>query len=116
MGGWYNPAGCPTAQLLKIRVRASVPLPFFGQNRDALPGVRIHDGEVLVSVGEIFRDAFREGVERAAEEDVVGGIWHDLHLEIYVNIVESEMDVVEAAVRFGDSGVGGLHLQRTFYL
>jgi hypothetical protein len=75
-----------------------------------LPGVRIHDGEVLVSVGEIFHDAFREGVERAAEEDVIGGVWHDLYLEIYVNIVEGETDVAEAAMRFGDSGVGGLHV------
>jgi hypothetical protein len=81
-----------------------------------LPGVRIHDSEVLVSVGEIFRDAFCEGIERAAEEDVIGGIWHDLHLEIYVNIVESETDVAEVAMRFGDSGVGGLHLQCAFYL
>jgi hypothetical protein len=116
MGGWYNPAGCPAAQLLKMRVWALVPLPFFGWNRDTLPGVRIHDGEVLVSIGEIFHDAFREGVERAAEKDVVGGVWHDLHLEIYVNIVESETDVAEVAVHFGDSGVGSLHLQRAFYL
>jgi hypothetical protein len=75
-----------------------------------LPGVRIRDGEVLVSVGEILRDAFCEGVEQAAEEDVIGGVWHDLHLKIYVNILEGETDVAEAAVRFGDSGVGGLHL------
>jgi hypothetical protein len=87
-----------------------VSLPFFGQYRDTLPGVRIRDGEVLVSIGEIFCDAFCEGVEQAAEEDVVGGVWHDLYLEIYVNIVEGEMDVVEAAMHFGDSGVGGLHL------
>jgi hypothetical protein len=93
-----------------------VPLLFFGWNHDALPGVRIRDGEVLVSIGEIFHDAFREVVERAAEEDVVGGIWHDLHLEIYVNIIESEMDVAEAAVRFSDSGIGSLHLQHVFYL
>jgi hypothetical protein len=93
-----------------------VSLPFFGRYRDALPGVRIRDGEVLVSVGEIFRDAFREGVEWAAEEDVVWGVWHDLYLKIYVNVVEGETDVAEAAVHFSDGRVGGLHLQRVFYL
>jgi hypothetical protein len=81
-----------------------------------LPGVRIRDGEVLVSIGEILRDAFREGVERAAKEDVIGGIWHDLYLDIYVNIVKGETDVAEVAMHFGDSGVGGLHLRHAFYL
>jgi hypothetical protein len=71
---------------------------------------------MLIAIGEIFCDAFREGVERAAEEDVVGGVWHDLYLEIYVNIVEGETDVVEVAVHFSDGGVGGLDLQRAFYL
>jgi hypothetical protein len=83
---------------------------FFGWYHDALPDVRIRDGEVLIAIGEIFCDAFHEGVKRAAEEDVIGGVWHDLYLEIYVNIVEGEMDVAEAAVRFSDGGVGGLHL------
>jgi hypothetical protein len=71
---------------------------------------------VLITISEVLGDAFGEGVERAAKEDVVGGVWHDLHLKIDVNIVEGETDVAEAAVRFGDSGVGSLHLQRAFYL
>jgi hypothetical protein len=37
-----------------------------------------------------------------AEEDVIGGVWHDLHLKIDVNIVEGETDVAEAAMHFGD--------------
>jgi hypothetical protein len=89
---------------------------FFGQNRDTLLGVRIYDSQVLVSIGEIFHDAFHEVVERTAKEDVIRGVWHDLHLEIYVNIVESEMDVAEVAMHFGNSGVGSLHLQHVFYL
>jgi hypothetical protein len=78
--GWYNPAGCPTAQLLKIWVWASVSFPFFGRYCDALPCVGIRDSKVLIAVSEVLGDAFGEGVERAAEEDVVWGIWHDLHL------------------------------------
>jgi hypothetical protein len=102
MGRWYNPAGCLTARLLKIRVQASVSLPFSRWNRDALLGVRIHDSEMLVSVGEIFRDAFCEGVEQAAEEDVIGRLWHDLNLEVDVDVIENELYVLEAAMRFGD--------------
>jgi hypothetical protein len=71
---------------------------------------------MLVSVGKIFCDAFCEGIERAAKEDIIGGVWHDLHLKIDVNIVKDEPDVVEAAMCFGDGGVGGLYLQRSFYL
>jgi hypothetical protein len=71
---------------------------------------------MLVAVREVLGDAFSEGIERAAEEDVVGGVWHDLQLKIYVNVVKCEPDVAEAAVCFGDGGVGGLHLQRAFYL
>jgi hypothetical protein len=71
---------------------------------------------MLVAICEVLGDAFSEGIERAAEEDVVGGIWHDLHLKIYVDVVKGEMDVVEAAMHFSDSGVSGLHLQRMFYL
>jgi hypothetical protein len=68
---------------------------------------------VLIAVSKVFGDAFCESIERAAEEDVIGGIWHDLHLKIYVNVVKGEADVAEAAVCFGD---GGLHLQHSFYL
>jgi hypothetical protein len=71
---------------------------------------------VLITVSEVLGDAFGEGIERAAEEDVVGGVWHDLHLKIDVNVVKCEADVMEVAVCFGDGGVGGLHLQRSFYL
>jgi hypothetical protein len=71
---------------------------------------------MLISVSKVLGDAFHEGIERAAEEDVIGGVWHDLHLKIYVNVIKGEADVVEVAVCFGDSGVGGLHLQRSFYL
>jgi hypothetical protein len=74
------------------------------------------DGEMLVSVGEILRDAFREGVERAAEEDVIGRIQHDLYLEVDVDVIEGEPYVAEAAVCLGDGRVGGFHLQRSFYL
>jgi hypothetical protein len=115
-GGWYNPAGCLTTQLLKIRVWTSASLPFFGQYRDALPCVGIHDGKVLITVSEVLGDAFGEGIEWVAEEDVVGGVWHDLHLKIYVNVVKYEADVAEVAVRFSDGRVGGLHFQRALYL
>jgi hypothetical protein len=70
---------------------------------------------VLISVSEVLVDAFCEGVEWVAKEDVIGGVWHDLHLEINVNVVDGEADVVEAAMRFND-GVGSLHLQHSFYL
>jgi hypothetical protein len=71
---------------------------------------------VLVSVSDVLGDAFHEGVEQMAKEDVVGGVWHDLHLEINVNVIKGEADVAEAVVHFGDGGIGGLHLQRSFYL
>jgi hypothetical protein len=71
---------------------------------------------MLVAVREVLGDAFGEGIEQAAEEDVIEGVWHDLHLKIYVNVIKCELDVAEAAVRFSDSGVGGLHLQCAFYL
>jgi hypothetical protein len=116
MGGWYNPASCLTAQLLKIRVWALVSFPFFGWYHDALPCVGICDGKVLIAISEVLGDAFGEGVEQAAEEDVVGGVWHDLHLKIYVNVVKGEADVMEAAMHFGDGRVGSLHLQHVFYL
>jgi hypothetical protein len=45
---------------------------------------------MLVSIGKIFRDAFHEGVERAAEEDVVGRVQHDLYLEVDVDVIEGE--------------------------
>jgi hypothetical protein len=90
-----------------------VSLPFFGQYCDTLLCVGIHDGKVLIAISEVLSDAFSEGLERAAKEDVVGGIWHDLHLKIYV---KGEMNVVEVAVHFGDGRVGGLHFQRVFYL
>jgi hypothetical protein len=72
--------------------------PFSCCNRDALPCIGVCDGQVLISISEVLGDAFREGVEWAAEEDVVGGIWHDLHLEINVNVVEGEADISEVAV------------------
>jgi hypothetical protein len=93
-----------------------VSLLFFGWYCDALPYIGIRDGKVLIAISKVLGDAFSEGVEWAAEEDVVGGIWHDLHLEINVNVVEGEADVVEAAMHFGDGGIGGLHLQCSFYL
>jgi hypothetical protein len=71
---------------------------------------------MLVAIRKVLGDAFSEGIEWAAEEDVIWGVWHDLHLKIDVNIVEGEADVAEAAVCFGDSGVGGLHHQCAFYL
>jgi hypothetical protein len=80
--GWYNPAGVLTARLLKIWVWMPLSLLFSHRNRDTLLSIRIHDGKVLVSVGEIFGDAFHESVEWATEEDVIGGVRHDLYLEI----------------------------------
>jgi hypothetical protein len=74
MGGWYNPAGCLNAQLLKIWVWIPMSFPFSCWNRDALLGIRVCDGKVLISVSKILGDAFHEGIERAAKEDVVGGI------------------------------------------
>jgi hypothetical protein len=55
---------------------------------------------VLISVSKILGDAFCEGVERAAEEDVIGGVWYKLHLKINVNVIKDEVDIAEAAVRF----------------
>jgi hypothetical protein len=65
-GGWYNPASCLTARLLKIRVWTLVSLPFFCQNRDALPCVGICNGKVLISISEVLGDAFCEGIEWVA--------------------------------------------------
>jgi hypothetical protein len=65
-------------------------------------GIRVHDGEVLLSVGEVLCDAFREGVERMAEENTVRGVRHDLHLGVDVDVVKGELDVAEAAACFGD--------------
>jgi hypothetical protein len=78
--------------------------------------VGICDGKMLIVISKVFSDAFGESVEQAAKEDVIWGIWHDLHLKIYVNVIKSEADVAEVAVHFGDGGVGGLHLQCSFYL
>jgi hypothetical protein len=64
---------------------------------------------MLVAIHKVLGDAFGEGVEWVAKEDVVGGIWHDLHLKIDVNVVKCKADSAEVAMRFGDSGVGGLH-------
>jgi hypothetical protein len=71
---------------------------------------------MLISISKVLGDAFCEGIEQAAEEDVIGGIWHNLHLEINVNVVEGEADIAEVAVHFSDGGVGSLHLQCSFYL
>jgi hypothetical protein len=71
---------------------------------------------MLIAISKVFSDAFGEGIEQAAKEDVIGGVWHDLHLKIYVNVVKGEANVVEAAMRFSDGRVGSLHLQRMFYL
>jgi hypothetical protein len=78
--------------------------------------IGIYDGKVLISISEVLSNAFYEGVEWAAEEGVIGGIWHNWHLEINVNVIEGEADVAEVAMRFGDSGVGSLYLQCSFYL
>jgi hypothetical protein len=59
-----------------------VSLPFLHWNHDALPGIRIRDSEMLVSIGEIFGDAFHEGIEWAAKEDVIGRVWHDLQMSM----------------------------------
>jgi hypothetical protein len=66
---------------------------------------------VLVSIGKIFGDTFCEGIEWAAEEDVVGGVQHYLHLEVNVNVIEGELDISKVAMHFSDSRVGGFHLQ-----
>jgi hypothetical protein len=76
-----------------------------------LPCIGICDGKVLISISKVLDNAFCEGIKWAAEEDVVGGIWHDLHPKIDVNVIKGEVDIVEAAVHLGDGGVGGLHLQ-----
>jgi hypothetical protein len=71
---------------------------------------------MLVSVGEIFRDAFCEGIEWAAKEDVIGRVWHDLYLEVDVDVIEGELYVAEAAMCLGDGQVGSFHLQCSFCL
>jgi hypothetical protein len=76
-----------------------------------LLGIGVCDGKVLISISEVLGDAFCEDIEQAAKEDVVGGVWHNLHLEINVNVIKGEVDVVEVAMCFADGGVGGLHLQ-----
>jgi hypothetical protein len=91
-------------------------LPFSHWNRDALPGIRIHDGEMLVSIGEIFGYTFCEGIEWVAKEVVIGGVWHHLDLEVNVNVIEGELNVVEAAMWIGDGRVGSFHLQSSLYL
>jgi hypothetical protein len=93
-----------------------VSLPFFGRYRDALLCVEICDSKVLITISEVLGDAFGEGIEWAAKEDVVWGVWHDLHLKIDVNVIKCEADVMEVAMHFSDGGVGSLHLQRSFYL
>jgi hypothetical protein len=67
-----------------------------------LPSIRICDGEVLVSIGEIFGDAFHESVEWVAKEDVIESIRHDLYLEIDVNVIKGEPNVSKVAMCFGD--------------
>jgi hypothetical protein len=57
-----------------------VSLPFFSRYCDTLLCIGLCDGKMLVAVHKVLGDAFGEGVEHAAEEDVVGGVWHDLHL------------------------------------
>jgi hypothetical protein len=81
-----------------------------------LLSIRIHDSEVLVSVGEIFGDAFHESIEQVAKEDAIGSVRHDFYLEIDVNVIEGEPNILEVAMCFGDSRVGGFHLQCLFYL
>jgi hypothetical protein len=44
-----------------------------------------------------------------AKEDVIGGIQHDLHLEVDVNIINGKPDIAEAAMCFGNHRVGGFH-------
>jgi hypothetical protein len=116
MGGWYNPAGCLTAQLLKIQVWTLMSLLFSCRNHDTLLSIRVCDSKVLIPVSKVIGDAFCEGIEQAAKEDAIRGIWHNLHLEINVNVIEGEVDVAEAAMHFSDGGVGDLHLQYSFYL
>jgi hypothetical protein len=48
-------------------------LPFSCCNHDALPCIGVCDGQVLISISKVLGDAFREGVEQAAKEDVLGG-------------------------------------------
>jgi hypothetical protein len=115
-GGWYNPAGVLTARLLKIQVWTVLSLLFSHWNCDTLPGIRISDGEVLVPIGKIFCDAFCEGIEQAAKEDVVGCVRHDLYLQIDIDVAEGEPNVSEVAMHFSDGQVGGFHLQCSFYL
>jgi hypothetical protein len=48
---------------------------------------------VLISISKVHGDVFGKGIEQVAEEDVMGGIWYDLHLEINVNIIEGEAEL-----------------------
>jgi hypothetical protein len=77
-----------------------VSLLFSCRDHDTLLCVGICDGKVLISISKVLSDAFCEGVEWVAEEDVVEGIWHDLHLKIDLNVVKGEADIAEVAMRF----------------
>jgi hypothetical protein len=72
MDGWYNPPSCPTTQLLKIRVWMPMSFPFSCQNHDTLLCVGVCDSQVLIYISKVLCDAFCEGVEWVAEEDVIG--------------------------------------------
>jgi hypothetical protein len=41
-------------------------------SHDVLPSIRVCDDKVLISISKGLGDAFHEGIEWAAEEDVVG--------------------------------------------
>jgi hypothetical protein len=116
MDGWYNFAGVPTTPLLEIQIWTPLSLLFSCQNHDTLPGIGVHDDKMLISISKVLGDAFCGGIEWATKEDVIGGVWHDLHLEVNVDVIKGEVDIAEAAVCFSDGGVGGLHLQHSFYL
>jgi hypothetical protein len=58
-GGWYNPAGCLTARLLKIWVRTSVSLLFFCRYRDTLWCIGIRDGKVLIAISSLVMHSVR---------------------------------------------------------
>jgi hypothetical protein len=88
--------------------------PLTDHNR--LADIWVYDAKMLISIGKVLGDAFHKGMEWATEEDIIEGIQHDLHLEVDVNIINSELDVAEAAMCFGDHQVGGVHLQCLFYL
>jgi hypothetical protein len=53
---------------------------FSRQDHDTFLGIWVCDSEVLISIGEVLGDAFCESIKWATEEDVVEGIWYDLHL------------------------------------